>query len=115
MAIKAKAVAKYIRSSAQKARLVADEVRGKKVGEALGLLQFSVQKMVSRDVAKVIKSAVANLEDVNSDLNVDTDNLIVETIFVDEGPVLKRFTPMSQGRAGRIIKRMCHISVTVSQ
>jgi len=113
--VKAKAVAKYIRSSAQKARLVADEVRGKKVGEALGLLQFSVQKMVSRDVAKVIKSAVANLEDVNSDLNVDSDNLVIETICVDEGPVLKRFTPMSQGRAGRIIKRMCHISVTVSQ
>lgn len=114
MDIKAKAVAKYIRSSAQKTRLVADEVRGKKVGEALSLLRFSVQKKVSLDVEKVIKSAVANLENNNSDINVDTDNLIVESIQVDEGPTLKRFQPKAQGRAGRILKRMCHISVTVS-
>ncbi len=114
MEIKAKAVAKYIRSSAQKTRLVADEVRGKKVGEAINLLQFTIQKHVSRDVEKVIKSAVANLENNNSDINVDTDNLIVESIQVDEGPVLKRFQAKAQGRAGRILKRMCHISVTVS-
>lgn len=114
MEIKANAVAKYIRSSAQKTRLVANEVRGKKVGEALNLLQFTIQKQVSRDVAKVIKSAVANLENNNSDINVDTDNLIVESIQVNEGPTLKRFQAKAQGRAGRILKRMCHISVTVS-
>jgi len=114
MDIKAKAVAKYIRSSAHKTRLVADEVRGKKVGDALNLLRFTVQKSVSLDVEKVIRSAVANLENNNSDINVDTDNLIVESIQVDEGPTLKRFQPKAQGRAGRILKRMCHISVTVS-
>ena len=114
MEIKAKAVAKYIRTSAQKTRLVADEVRGKKVGDALNLLQFTIQKHVSRDVAKVIKSAVANLENNNSDINVDTDNLIVESIMIDEGPTLKRFQAKAQGRAGRILKRMCHITVTVS-
>jgi large subunit ribosomal protein L22 len=114
MEIKAKAVSKYIRTSAQKTRLVADEVRGKKVGDALNLLQFTIQKHVSVDVAKVIKSAVANLENNNSDINVDTDNLIVESIMVDEGPTLKRFQAKAQGRAGRILKRMCHITVTVS-
>lgn len=114
MEVKANAVAKYIRTSAQKTRLVADEVRGKKVGEALALLQFSIQKHVAKDVEKVIKSAVANLVDVYSDLNVDASDLVVKTIKVDEGPVLKRFRAKSQGRAGRILKRMCHISVTVS-
>ncbi len=114
MEVKAKAVAKYIRSSAQKTRLVANEVRGKKVGDALNLLQFTIQKQVAGDVEKVIKSAVANLENNNSDLNIDSQNLIVEAIKVDEGPVLKRFQPKAQGRAGRILKRMCHITVTVS-
>jgi large subunit ribosomal protein L22 len=114
MEVKANAVAKYIRSSAQKTRLVANEVRGKKVGEALNLLQFSIQKAVAIDVAKVIKSAVANLEDKNSDLNIDASDLVIEVIQVDEGPVLKRFQAKAQGRAGRILKRMCHISVTVS-
>ena len=114
MSIKANAVAKYIRSSAQKGRLVANEIRGKKVGEALNLLQFSINKKVSKDVEKVVKSAVANLESNNSDLNIDTENLVIETIQVDEGPVLKRFQAKAQGRAGRILKRMCHISVTVS-
>jgi large subunit ribosomal protein L22 len=114
MQIKASAVSKYIRTSAQKTRLVANEVRGKKVGAALNLLQFSIQKDVARDVEKAIKSAVANLEDKNSDLNIDADDLVVDMIKVDEGPVLKRFQAKAQGRAGRILKRMCHISVTVS-
>ena len=114
MQVKANATAKYIRTTAQNTRLVADEVRGKKVGEALNLLQFSIQKHVARDVEKVIKSAVANLEDKNSDLNIDASELVISVIQVDEGPVLKRFIAKSQGRAGRILKRMCHISVTVS-
>ena len=114
MEVKASATAKYIRTSAQKTRLVADEVRGKKVGEAMNLLQFSIQKAVARDVEKAIKSAVANLEDKNSDLNIDASDLVISTIRVDEGPVLKRFQAKSQGRAGRILKRMCHIFVTVS-
>lgn len=112
MSDKATAVAKYIRSTPRKARLVADEVRGKNIGEALSMLQFTIQKYVSADVAKVIKSAVANLEDKFP--GVDVASVFVETIKVDEGPVLKRFQPKSQGRAGAILKRMCHISVTVS-
>jgi len=114
MEVKASATAKYIRTSAQKTRLVANEVRGKKVGEALNLLQFSITKHVARDVEKVVKSAVANLEDKNSDLNIDASDLVISAITVDEGPVLKRFQAKSQGRAGRILKRMCHITVTVS-
>lgn len=114
MELQAKAVAKYVRSSAQKTRLVADEVRGKKVADALNLLHYSINKSVAVDVEKVIKSAVANLEDKNSDLNVDASDLVVSEIKVDEGPTLKRFQAKAQGRAGRILKRMCHISVTVS-
>ena len=112
--VKASAIAKYIRTTAQKTRLVANEVRGKKVGEALNLLQFTIHKHVAGDVEKVIKSAVANLEDKYADQNINTEDVVVETIKVDEGPVLKRFQPKAQGRAGKILKRMCHISVTVS-
>ncbi len=110
----ATARAKHIRSSARKARLVVNEVRGKKVDEALALLQFSIEKHIARDVEKLIKSALANLEYKNSDINIEAGNIVVKTIFVDEGTTLKRFQPKAQGRAGRILKRMCHISVTVA-
>ncbi len=112
--MEARATAKYIRSTARKARLVADAVRGAKVGEALSLLEFGVKKKVAEDVAKVIKSAVANLQTKNSSINVDVEDLKVSAIFVNEGPVLKRFRPRSQGRAYSILKRLCHITVTVS-
>ena len=112
--MEARATAKYIRSTARKARLVADAVRGSNVGDALSLLEFGVQKKVAEDVAKVIKSAVANLQTKNSTLNVDVEGLKVSEIFVNEGPVLKRFRPRSQGRAYSILKRLCHITVTVS-
>ncbi|MDR0303714.1 MAG: 50S ribosomal protein L22 [Chitinispirillales bacterium] len=105
---------KNIRSSARKARLVVDEVRGKKVGEALALLKFSIHKHVSRDVEKLIKSALANLEYKNSDINIEPKDVVVKAIWVDEGATLKRFQPKAQGRAGRILKRMCHISVIVA-
>jgi len=105
---------KQLRSSARKARLVVNEVRGKKVGDALALLQFSIEKHIARDVEKLIKSAVANLEHKNSDINIDPKNIVIKTIYVDEGATLKRFQPKAQGRAGRILKRMCHISVTVA-
>jgi len=110
----ASAKVKHIRSSARKARLVVNEVRGKKVGDALALLQFSIHKHVARDVEKLIKSAVANLEYKNSDINIEPKDIVVSEIFVDEGTTLKRFQPKAQGRAGRILKRMCHISVTVA-
>jgi len=110
----ASAKVKHLRSSARKARLVVNEVRGKKVGDALALLQFSISKHIARDVEKLIRSAVANLENKNSDINIDLKDIVVKTIFVDEGTTLKRFQPKAQGRAGRILKRMCHISVTVA-
>jgi len=110
----ASAKVKNIRSSARKARLVVDEVRGKKVGDALALLRFSVHKHTARDVEKLIKSALANLENKNSDINIEPKDVVVKAIWVDEGITLKRFQPKAQGRAGRILKRMCHITVTVA-
>jgi len=112
--LQAFAKVKNIRSSARKARLVVDEVRGKKVGDALALLRFSINKHVARDVEKLIKSAMANLEDKNSDINIEPKDVVIKTIWVDKGLTLKRFQPKAQGRAGRILKRMCHISVTVA-
>jgi len=111
--VEANATVKYVRSAPQKARLVVDEVRGKNVGEALSLLQFSIKKKVARDVAKLIKSAVANVESKNPDAAVDVDDMFISKICVNEGPVLKRFRARAQGRVGRILKRTCHISVTV--
>ena len=105
---------KNIRTSARKARLVVNEVRGKKVGDALALLQFSIHKHVARDVEKLIKSAFANLEYRHSDVNIEPKDVVVKAIWVDEGITLKRFQPKAQGRAGRILKRMCHVSVTVA-
>jgi large subunit ribosomal protein L22 len=110
----ATARAKHLRSSARKARLVVNEIRGKKVDEALALLQFSIEKHMARDVEKLVKSALANLEYKNSDINIEAGNIVIKTIYVDEGATLKRFQPKAQGRAGRILKRMCHISVTVA-
>ena len=112
--LEAKATVKYLRTTARKARLVADEVRGKSVGDALGLLDFGIKKQVSEDLSKLIKSAVANMQSKNMEASIDEDSLRVSEIFVNEGPVLKRFRPRAQGRAGRILKKMCHVSVTVS-
>ena len=112
--MEAKATTKYLRTTARKARLVANEIRGKWVGDALSLLQFSIKKSVTRDFQKIIKSAVANMQSSNTDVAIDTDELKIKTIFVNEGPVLKRFQAKAQGRAGRILKKMCHISVTIS-
>ena len=112
--MEAKATARYLKSGPRKARLVADEVRGKMVGDALSLLEFSIKKSVSNDISKLIKSAVANMQDVNKEVTVDADELRIKEIRVDEGPVQKRFRARAQGRAGRILKKSCHISVTVS-
>jgi large subunit ribosomal protein L22 len=84
------------------------------VGDALSLLEFSIKKSVAEDIAKLIKSAVANMQNVNPEVTVDADELKIKEIYVDEGPVQKRFRARAQGRAGRILKRSCHISVTVS-
>ena len=105
---------KFLRTTPRKARLVADEVRGKMVGDALSLLQFGIKKSVSKDISKLIKSAVANIQHKQSDTAIDVEQLRVKEILVDDGPRMGRYRARAQGRANAIIKRMCHISVTVS-
>lgn len=99
------------RLSAQKARLAADLVRGKRVEEALDILTFSPKK-ASSIIKKVLESAIANAEHNDG---LDVDELKVSTIHVDEGPVLKRIKPRAKGRADRILKRTCHITVKVAE
>jgi len=98
------------RLSAQKARLVADQIRGKGVEEALEVLTFSTKKAATL-VKKVLESAIANAEHNDG---LDVDDLRVTTIFVDEGPTMKRIRPRAKGRADRIMKRTCHITVKVA-
>ncbi len=108
--MEAKAIHRYARTSAQKARLVADMVRGLPVSKALYTLQFSPRK-ASALVLKVLKSAIANAENNNQ---ADVDSLYVSEIMVDEGPSLKRIRARAKGRADRITKRTSHITVVVS-
>ena len=96
--------------SAQKPRLVAAQIRGKKVGEALNLLAFSSKK-AAEIIKKVLESAVANAE---HNEGADVDDLKVSTVFVNEGRSLKRIMPRAKGRADRIVKRSCHITVKVA-
>ncbi|ACR14227.1 50S ribosomal protein L22 [Teredinibacter turnerae] len=96
--------------SAQKARLVADQIRGKSVEEALDLLAFSTKKGAAV-IKKVLESAIANAE---HNEGADVDELKVSTIFVDEGLTMKRIRPRAKGRADRIFKRTCHITVKVA-
>ena len=102
-----KAVAKYVRIAPRKARLVADEVRGKSVPEAASLLRFT-NKRAAKIVGEVLNSAAANAEH-NSD--ADTDELVVRTVKIDEGPTIKRYRPRAMGRATMIRKRTSHITV----
>ena len=102
---------KGARMSAQKARLVADQIRGKSVESALEILQFSTKKGADI-IKKVLESAIANAE--HND-RADVDELKVSTIFVDEGMTMKRIKPRAKGRADRIFKRSCHITVKVAE
>ena len=104
------AVAKYIRISPQKARLVADQIRNKPVDQALELLEYSSKKAAT-SIRKTLESAIANAE---HNEGADIDELIVSKIHVDEGPVLKRFRARAKGRAGKILKRTSHITVEVA-
>lgn len=104
------AVHRGARLSAQKARLVADQIRGKGVEEALNILSFSTKKG-AKLVKKVLDSAIANAEHNDG---LDVDDLRVSTVFVDEGPTMKRIKPRAKGRADRISKRTCHITVKVA-
>lgn len=106
-----KAVAKYIRISPQKARLVVDLVRGKKVEEAQRILAFT-RKKAAGVVEKVLKSAIAN---ATQNPNIDEKILYVKQIFVGQGPSLKRWRARAQGRAAQIKKRMSHITVILDE
>jgi large subunit ribosomal protein L22 len=101
---------KGARLSAQKARLVADQIRGKAVEEALLVLTYSPKKGATI-IKKVLNSAIANAE---HNEGADVDELKVSTIMVDEGMTMKRIMPRAKGRADRILKRSCHITITVA-
>ena len=109
--MEARAVGKYVRVSAQKTRLVADMVRGKKVDEALILLRFTPKKS-GRLITKVLRSAMANAENAKAS---DLEKLYIKTIKIDQGPRLKRFRPRAMGRATKIIKPSSHITVVLDE
>src|SRR5438067_667656 len=108
-----RANAKYVRSSARKARLITDLIRGRSVPEARTILAFS-SRAVAKDVEKVLRSAVANAES-RPDLHWHGDELVVVTAYADEGPTLKRRQARARGRASKILKRTCHLTVVLAQ
>jgi len=114
MSVEARAVQRHLRRSTRKLRLVADAVRGMNVQKALNQLQFT-KNAGAEDVAKVIKSAAANVRDKFQDDAAENKDLFIKTIFVDEGVTLKRIQPAPQGRAHPIRKRASHITVIVAR
>ena len=109
--MEAKAEARYIRISAQKARLVVDLIRGQQAGAALNTLR-ATNKRIAPTVEKVLKSAIANAQNQNED--VDVDELFVSEAYVNEGPRMKRVRPAPMGRAYRYQRRMAHIVIRVA-
>ena len=109
--MEAKAVARQIRISPQKARLIADLVRGKDVETAINTLRF-MPKKGARILRKVIESALANASQNEA---IDVDTLFIKKVYVDGGPMLKRIRPRAQGRATRILKRSSHITVVLDE
>src|SRR2546430_3224546 len=106
-----RAEAKWVRSSARKARLVVEHIRGRTVPEARTVLAFS-ERAVAREVEKVLRSAVANAE---ANHGLVGDDLVVSAVYVDEGPTLKRWRARARGRVARIRKRTCHITLVLEQ
>lgn len=109
--MEARATSKYLRVSPQKARLVVDLIRGKQVGEAISVLQFT-KKRITREVEKILHSAIANAEEKNE--RVDVDELVVSEAYVNDGPRMKRIRPAPMGRAYRYQRRMSHITIVVN-
>lgn len=103
------AVARYVRLSPQKGRLVADLIRERFVGEALTILHFSNKKKISLIIEKVLRSAIANAQQKVP--NIDVDSLYISRIYINEGPQMKRIRPAPMGRAHRIIKRTSHVHI----
>ena len=110
--MEARAQRRYLRISPRKMRIVADVVRGKNAQKAIDTLEFMPQK-AAKMVRRAIQDAYGNLVDQNQDERIDDDRLIVKTIMVDQAPVLKRFQPVSRGRAHPILKRSSHLTVVV--
>jgi large subunit ribosomal protein L22 len=108
-----RAVAKFVRVTPRKARIVAEHIRGRPVPEARTILAFT-QRAAAREIEKVLRSAVANAES-NPNLNWKGDELFVSAVFIDEGPTIKRWRARARGRVNRILKRTCHITVKVDQ
>jgi large subunit ribosomal protein L22 len=111
--VEAQATARGIRTSAQKAGLVCDLVRGKSVNQALATLQFT-RKIVARELAKVLRSAVANLQQRDG-FSGDVDRLYVAACFANQGMSMKRVRPAPMGRAYRVVKRTAHLTVRVAE
>ena len=109
--MEAKAVAKFIRVSARKTRLVAENIKGKGVEDALNILRFTPKK-AAQILSKVLYSAISNAEQMPG---VDVDSLIVDTVMINEGPTWKRIQPRAMGRAYRIRKRTSHITIVVKE
>jgi large subunit ribosomal protein L22 len=111
--VEAQATARGIRTSAQKAGLVLELIRGKNVNQALAMLQFT-RKTIARDIAKVLRSAVANLQQ-NDAFSGDIERLYVAACYANQGPSMKRVRPAPMGRAFRVVKRTAHLTVRVAE
>ena len=115
--LEVKATSKYLRTSAQKAGLVLELIRGKKASEALSILRFT-KKSVARDVEKTLRSAIANavnVADKNQKRRLDEDDLVVSAAYADQGPTQKRVRPAPMGRAYQVLRRTTHVTVKVAE
>jgi large subunit ribosomal protein L22 len=111
--MEARAVHRYIGSSPRKMRLIVDLVRGLSVDKAMEILHFST-KHASRDAEKVLRSAVSNLINLDDSTRVEPEELFIKEVYVNAGPMLKRIRPAPMGRAFRIRKRSCHLTIVVA-
>lgn len=111
--MEAKAIHRYIGSSPRKMRLVIDLIRGIRVDKAMEILHFQ-PKHASNDAEKVLRSAVSNLMNANETERIEPSDLFVKEVFVDQGPTLKRISPAPMGRAYKIRKRSCHLTIVVA-
>jgi len=111
--MEARAVHKYIGSSPRKMRLVVDLIRGMSVNKAIEVLHFST-KHASKDAEKVLRSAIANLMNNDDSEHVESDDLFIKEVYVNNGPMIKRIRPAPMGRAFRIRKRACHLTIIVA-
>jgi ribosomal protein L22 len=109
--MRVRAQAKWVRTSARKARIVLEHIRGRSVPEARTILAFT-PRAAATDIEKVLRSAVANAE---ANHGLDGDDLVVEAAFADEGPTLKRWKPRARGRVNRIRKRTCHVTLVLAE